>query len=199
MQIPATLRPKLTTLDSPVKAAMLKSSQTMSLLNPAFPNPVLLTATPPLPSLRRSRSIESLPSSPGRGFGHASSPSLDAGPNTAELFAPPRPLSGDYASGSSLGSSSSLDGGISRNGSMEFLPSLQFPNAANGQPEQSSKGKNTKAKPNKEKQPSQKEKPTEKELSAEFMSNWLTSTKSGILDVDRLKRLRLLLRNEAAS
>lgn len=89
-----------------------------------------------------------------------------------------------------MGSSSS----ISRSASMEFLPCLEIPAAGNGKPEQAGKKK---AKDKKDKKDDQKF--TEKELSAEGMSLWLSTTRSAVLEVDRLKRLRLLLRNEAAS
>lgn len=197
MQIPSTLRPKLVTLDSPVKAAMLKSSQVLNVMGTG---PVL--APPSAPglngSLRKSRSIESMPSTPPRGrSGHIHSPSLDTeSRSTADLFAPPRPLSANFGTGSSFGSSGgeSVQSPISRTGSVEFLPAvvtdLSDENAA----------KDKKAKLNKKnKDKNEKEKIPEKELTAEYMAGWLARTKSADLEVERLKRLRLLLRNEAAT
>ncbi|KDQ57071.1 hypothetical protein JAAARDRAFT_157150 [Jaapia argillacea MUCL 33604] len=51
LQIPSTLRPKLATMESSVKAAMLKSSQTLAIKPPGSP-----------PTLRRTRSDESIES-----------------------------------------------------------------------------------------------------------------------------------------
>lgn len=206
MQIPSTLRPKLITLDSPVKAAMLKSSQNLSLLNPAFPTTAPLVAPAPpfaTPSLRKARSIESIPASPVPArSGHGHSPSLDGGPQAA-LFAPPRPLSGNFGTGSSFGSSdsSNFEGGMSRSGSMELLAPLgQLPNTmVNASTDELIKRKAGKvAKSNKDKEKT-KERQPEKESTPEAMAAWLAATRGTIIDMDRLKRLRLLLRNETAA
>ena len=53
------------------------------------------------------------------------------------------------------------------------------------------KAKGTKAKGGKEKE-------KEKELTPEVMCAWLSSTKSTTLEVEKVKKLRILLRNEAA-
>lgn len=197
MQIPSTLRPKLVTLDSPVKAAMLKSSQALNVMGTG---PVL--APPSAPglngSLRKSRSSESMPSTPPRGpSGHIHSPSLDAGSlSTADVLVPPRPLSANFGTGTSFGTSDgeSVQSPISRSGSVEFLPAL----AADLTDDKEKKAKlNKKDKKNKDK--NEKDKIPEKELTAEYMSAWLARTKSSDLEVERLKRLRLLLRNEAAT
>ncbi|KAG8954387.1 hypothetical protein FRC04_011713 [Tulasnella sp. 424] len=195
MQIPSTLRPKLVTLDSPVKAAMLKSSQALNLMTttPALAPP----SAPALNgSLRKSRSIESMPSTPPRPrSGHVQSPSLDAGNlSTADLFAPPRPLSANFGTGSSFGSSScdSMQSPISRTASVEFLPAMTDFSVEDKKAKLNKKDKKPKDKNEKDKIP-------EKELTAEYMSAWLARTKSSELEVDRLKRLRLLLRNETAT
>ena len=189
MQIPSTLRPKLITLDSPVKAAMLKSSQNLSMLNPAFPAPK---------TARRTKSIdESLSSS--RPFSHIPSASLDGSLNcNDDIFTPPRPISAMYGSGSSYNSSSGSLVSALNSGSVEFLPmSSALPNAENGGLEGSPTKKNAKLRSNKDK--AGKAAPVDKgQLSAEAMSAWLASTKSTAMAIERLKRLRLLLRNEAA-
>lgn len=195
MQIPSTLRPKLVTLDSPVKAAMLKSSQALNLMTTT---PVLAPPSAPAlnGSLRKSRSIESMPSTPPRPrSGHVQSPSLDAGNlSTADLFAPPRPLSANFGTGSSFGSSSadSMQSPISRTASVEFLPAMTDFSVEDKKAKLNKKDKKTKDKNEKDKIP-------EKELTAEYMSAWLARTNSSELEVDRLKRLRLLLRNETAT
>ncbi|KAG9002492.1 hypothetical protein FRB90_011374 [Tulasnella sp. 427] len=198
MQIPSTLRPKLVTLDSPVKAAMLKSSQTLNVTGTA---PVLAPPSAPAlsGSLRKSRSSDSMPSTPPRTrSGHIQSPSLDGNSLSAvDLFAPPRPLSANFGTGSSFGSNSadSVSSPISRSGSVEFLPAVTTDLNAESDAKKAKLGKKDK----KTKDKNEKERTPEKELTAEFMSAWLARTKSGDLEVERLKRLRLLLRNEAAT
>ncbi|KAG8896032.1 hypothetical protein FRC00_006593, partial [Tulasnella sp. 408] len=198
MQIPSTLRPKLVTLDSPVKAAMLKSSQALNVMGAG---PVL--APPSAPglngSLRKSRSIESMPSTPPRGpSGHIHSPSLDAGNlSTADILVPPRPLSANFGTGTSFGSDGeSVQSPISRSGSVEFLPALATDLTGDNAKDKKAK-LNKKDKKNKDK--NEKVQIPEKELTAEYMSAWLARMKSSDLEVERLKRLRLLLRNEAAT
>jgi hypothetical protein len=174
MQIPSTLRPKLVTLDSPVKAAMLKSSHTLGLVN------VPGSSAPPTstPSLRRAKSSDSLSPTPSR-VGHAHSPSLDldlVAPFARPNFAP-RPHSGSFEG--------------ERTASLDIsspFPAV-FPAPENG------KSKPAKSKGNKDKE---KEKEKEKDLSAEAMCAWLAGTKSSVLEVEKVKKLRILLRNETA-
>ncbi|KAG9015207.1 hypothetical protein FRB94_004326 [Tulasnella sp. JGI-2019a] len=198
MQIPSTLRPKLVTLDTPVKAAMLKSSHT---LNVAAAAPL----TPPkFPSLRKTQSSESLLSSPTRPFGqgHTRSPSLDGGDFDQPLMAP-RPLSSNFGTTSSHESgSSSVGGSPSANASMEFLPhTALYPEAESGTSADAlaaaAKAKGKKA--SKDRAAREKEKERELEQTPEAMAMWLASNKSTALDVERIRKLRVFLRNETAS
>ncbi|KAG8859288.1 hypothetical protein FRB96_004503 [Tulasnella sp. 330] len=201
MQIPSTLRPKLVTLDTPVKAAMLKSSHTLNVLATAAPASPL--AAPKFPSLRKAQSSESLLSSPTRPFGHSHSSSLDGGDLDLPLMAP-RPLSGNFGTTSSYNSgNSSLGGSLSPNASVEFLPhTVLYPEVVNGVPvEAAAAAAKTKSKnkASKEKAAREKERERELEQAPEAMALWLAQSKSTALDVDRLKKLRVLLRNETAS
>lgn len=196
MQIPSTLRPKLITLDTPVKAAMLKSSHTLNVL--AAPP----LAAPKFPSLRKAQSSESLlTSSPTRpfGYGHGHTPSLNGGDLERPLMAP-RPLSGNFGTTSSYDSgNSSLGSSLSANASVEFLPHASlYPEVANGEAAAAAKAK-SKNKANKDKAAREKERERELEQAPEAMALWLAQSKSTVLDVERLKKLRVLLRNEAAS
>lgn len=81
---------------------------------------------------------------------------------------------------------------------MELLPgSVQLPNAMTGVIEDPSKRKNGKV----SKAPKEKAKDSHlsKDSTPESMAVWLANTKGTVIDVDRLKRLRLLLRNETAA
>lgn len=82
---------------------------------------------------------------------------------------------------------------------MELLPgSVQLPNAMTGattdDPSKRKSGKVSKA-------PKEKAKDSHlsKDSTPESMAVWLANTKGTVIDVDRLKRLRLLLRNETAA
>ncbi|KAF8656259.1 hypothetical protein AX16_002695 [Volvariella volvacea WC 439] len=85
LQIPNTLRPKLAGMDATVKAAMLKSSQMIPNLKPINPAVANATSSTPRRALRKSRSTDSLSSS-FSGKGQFDTPKT---PQTAGL-APPQ-------------------------------------------------------------------------------------------------------------
>ncbi|KAF8525961.1 armadillo-type protein [Hysterangium stoloniferum] len=145
LQIPPTLRPKLATLESPVKAAMLRSSHVLIPDSAALP-------VKQRPKLRRSLSsthIESPlapfmlegPQRPSSAMGHSRGVSIDT----------PRLASGSY-------------------------------NGINAKQSSSKSGKGT-----------------VRDLSAAALCTMLSDTSSIHLEVDFVKKLRLLLRNESAS
>ncbi|KAF8896485.1 armadillo-type protein [Infundibulicybe gibba] len=175
LQIPTTLRPKLAGMDSTVKAAMLKSSQTMVLnpgpqLNPSPPD------TPKAPGLRKTRSIESM-SSPIR---------------FSTQYDQPEP---SYTSGiagdlSSIGASPYKLNQHARGASFD-APRLFSHSQVN-----LSAGMSTTdlTKAGKEKGLA-----VSKNISPTRFFSILSGTSSTQLDVENIKKLRLLLRNESAS
>ncbi|KAG8962099.1 hypothetical protein FRC03_004582 [Tulasnella sp. 419] len=176
MQIPSTLRPKLITLDSPVKAAMLKSSQTLGALSAALAE-APETPSKKAPTVRKTKSTDTLGSGspfprPNAPFHHGHSSSFD-GNSSPISQSPQRPHSGSFATAEPF--------------SKDIFKPAVFDNS--GGAENSSKAK----KLNKDKGGK------EKDLTPEAMALWLANTKSTVIDVEKVKKLRMMLRNEAAS
>ncbi|KAG5339822.1 hypothetical protein C0989_003504 [Termitomyces sp. Mn162] len=178
LQIPTTLRPKLVGMDASVKAAMLKSSQTMA-LNP--PKEVTSPIAPRSAALRRVHSIESLDSP------RKPKPYIDD-----DALEPPRP---PYAGGqvSALnGSQSPRKPSIHSRGlsfdTQRIFSRSQINLASSSTLDLLSSGKPT------------KEKPTSmKNLTPTKFFSILSGTSSTQLEVEDIKKLRLLLRNETAT
>ena len=167
LEIPSNLRPKLAGMDSTVKAAMLKSSQVITL------NPVPAHVTPRRGGLRKTRSSESL-----------GSPKQLSSPGEWEVLQPPptAALFGALHHASSVGSpASGHSRGVSFDGSRSFSRGEIRPMA---EPMKLTKEKNASV---------------FKDISPTKFFGILSGTSSTQLDVEILKKLRLLLRNESAT
>ncbi|KAG8752387.1 hypothetical protein FRC11_008402 [Ceratobasidium sp. 423] len=181
LQIPSTVRVKLTTLETPVKAAMLRSSHVLGTVPDA-------PATPP--SLRRTRSNESL-ASPKPFFGLNT-----AAASNEELSAPRPAFLADELPRRSLDSSdpTASPSRHTRGASLDLprpAPLADLPI--------SKKGKDTKDS-DKPKPKNPKAKGVERDIiSAQKFGQILTNAKSVELDLETVKKLRIMLRNEAAS
>ncbi|PPR05965.1 hypothetical protein CVT24_004629 [Panaeolus cyanescens] len=185
LQIPSSLRPKLYGMDASVKAAMLKSSQTMAI----SPLPQAEPTTPKSKSVRRPHSLESLTPQ------HPTLASLAC--DTSDLPLPP-PISAHVSAHNSpyMSSPSRKASGHSRGLSFDTqkLFSRSQVNLAsssqldlfntNGGSKFSSKDKVSAVVKN--------------QTPTRFCS-LLQSTSSTQLDIEDVKKLRLLLRNESAS
>ncbi|GJE96199.1 hypothetical protein PsYK624_123930 [Phanerochaete sordida] len=145
LQVPETLRPKLARMESGVKAAMLKSSQTISKGSGSPP----LQPPPTIPSLRKAQSAQSMVS--------MSSPLL--------------PEHDQPTSPKGTGRGKSVD----------------VPRTPKGEQPKSLRDK------------SKKDKGKETALSPQRYSSVLQATSTLELDVEVVKKLRLMLRNEPAS
>lgn len=164
LQIPEALRPKLTSLDVPVKAAMLRSS---NILSPRDQAP----APSKRPKLRRSLSSNHIDlATKGLVLPDISTfPQLDG-----DILSPPTaPFMKDGASRPS----SPFGRSHSRGVSMDRSISSSF--NANKNNSKMSKG-------------------TFKDISPVAMYTVLSETSSTQLDIELVKKLRLLLRNESA-
>ncbi|KAG5635721.1 hypothetical protein H0H81_010299 [Sphagnurus paluster] len=179
LQIPPTLRPKLIGMDSTVKAAMLKSSQTMALIPPRAPSP---PTTPRSLALRRVHSTESLNS-----------------PRPLKLYMdyevpePPRPpFAGGQVSaihGSPTPRKSSAHSrGLSFDAPPMFSRSQVNLPMSTSTLDLASTGKSGKDKLT-----------SSKNLTPTKFFSILSGTSSTQLDIEDIKKLRLLLRNETAS
>jgi hypothetical protein len=167
LEIPSNLRPKLAGMDSTVKAAMLKSSQVITL------NPVPPHVAPRRGGLRKTRSSESL-----------GSPKQLSSPGEWEVLQPPptAALFGALHHASSIGSpASGHSRGVSFDGSRSFSRGEIRPMA---EPMKLTKEKNASV---------------FKDISPTKFFSILSGTSSTQLDVEILKKLRLLLRNESAT
>ncbi|KEP48736.1 diaphanous GTPase-binding domain protein [Rhizoctonia solani 123E] len=178
LQIPSTVRVKLTTLETPVKAAMLRSSHVLGTA-PAAPK------TPP--SLRRTRSNESL-ATPRPSF------DLNAAAASNEELSAPRPaFLADELPRRSL---DSFDPNASpsrhtRGASLDLPRSTSIADLAISQDVKDSD--QSKSKPT-------KPKGGERDIiSPQKFCQILTNTKSVQLELETVKKLRIMLRNEAAS
>ena len=171
LQIPPTLRPKLVNMDATVKAAMLKSSQVMTT------NPSTAVAAPSTPrTVRKARSIESIASP------HAplSTMGSDSQPRRGGLW-------GSAFAGKSttdLHASDTSDKSYGRGASFDATQTLSRAHAPVIPVELvSSKSK---------------EKVLGKGMTPVKFCSILASSSSTTLDVEVVKKLRLMLRNEAA-
>ncbi|RDB25943.1 hypothetical protein Hypma_006681 [Hypsizygus marmoreus] len=180
LQIPPNLRPKLIGMDATVKAAMLKSSQTMS-LNP--PQPASPPATPRPKALRRVHSTESLDSPR---FSH---PYIDD-----DHIEPPRPpfAGGQVSALSSVRGSPTPRKSSGHTRGISFDTSHMFSRSQVNLSASASTVDLSAGKLGKDKTFAKNPSPTK------FFSI-LSGTSSTQLDVEDIKKLRLLLRNESAS
>lgn len=191
LQIPSTVRVKLTTLETPVKAAMLRSSHVLGTV-PAAP------ATPP--SLRRTRSNESL-GSPKPLFALGSTNAA----SNEDLVAPRPAFLMDEPSRSSLGSSKDVFTPPASPSRHARGSSLDLPRTISVTDLTNPKGKKDKSKDAKEldkfkpkdKVAGAKEKEREI-ISPQKFCQILSKSKTVELDVSVIKKLRIMLRNEAA-
>ena len=184
LQIPSGLRPKLYGMDSSVKAAMLKSSQTMAIAPAPEPSP---PSTPRSKNgLRRAHSSDSLntPRHPtlaslaADDSGELPYPGISAAHVSAHqspyLSSPQRKASG-HARGMSFDGTR-----LFSKSQVNLVASSSTLDLTAGGAGKASKGAVT------------------KNLSPTKFCSLLTSTSSTQLDVEDLKKLRLLLRNESA-
>ncbi|KAF5337944.1 hypothetical protein D9758_013127 [Tetrapyrgos nigripes] len=184
LQIPSTLRPKLAGMDNSVKAAMLKSSQGMTLNLKSTNSPPM---TPRSSALRRTRSIESL-----------DSPRVYKNSIDSDLLPPRPPFAANQLSSqhsSSVTSSSPRKASHSRGISLGtgFMSRSQVNlNASSSVLDLNTLGKQPKEK---EKGPST----GSRTLSPQSFVSLLQGTSSTDLDIESVKKLRLLLRNESAN
>jgi hypothetical protein len=191
LQIPSTLRPRLIGMESTVKAAMLKSSQTMALAPLPLPLPVS-QGTPPLTprsaALRRTRSTESLDSPR-----HSKASFEYEPPRAPALFGESAQSSGASSVGSAAPSNRKTSG-HGRGGS--FDASRLLSRSQVHLPASVSVVDLT-GKAGKEKAAKDKEKAA-KDISPTRFFSILSGTSSIQLDIENVKKLRLLLRNESA-
>ncbi|KAF8843694.1 hypothetical protein BDN67DRAFT_944797 [Paxillus ammoniavirescens] len=172
LQIPSTLRPKLANMDAIVKAAMLKSSYVLT-TNPPAP-----TAAPSTPrTVRKARSIESIasPHAPLLAMGS------DSQPRRGGLW-------GSALAGKSttdLHAKDSSDKSHSRGASLDAAQTLSRAQAP--------------VIPGELVSSKSKEKALGKGITPVKFCSILSSSSSTTLDVEAVKKLRLMLRNEAAS
>ncbi|KAJ4477395.1 armadillo-type protein [Lentinula aciculospora] len=182
LQIPSTLRPKLAGMDSSVKAAMLKSSQGMSLnIKSAFPVIPEMPLTPKTMTLRRTRSTETLESP------RPAKPTLDY-----EFRPPKAPFAfSEQSSRSASSTASPRKSSHSRGISLGtgIMSRSQVNLLGNG-----STLDLTSSKSGKEKGPG-----SSRIISPTKSISILAGVSSIELDVEQVKKLRLLLRNESAS
>ncbi|KAG8738617.1 hypothetical protein FRC10_006649 [Ceratobasidium sp. 414] len=191
LQIPSTVRVKLTTLETPVKAAMLRSSHVLGTMPTAPTTP---------PSLRRTRSNESL-GTPKPLFALNSAAAI----SNEELVAPrPAFLADEPSSRQSSEvyspTSSPSKRGHARGSSLNLPKSSSFTDLANSKIKKD-KPKDAKE-ADKQKPKDKNAKPKEKErdiISPAKFCQILQDNKTVDMDVDMLRKLRIMLRNEAAS
>lgn len=178
LQIPPTLRPKLTNMDTSVKAAMLKSSRVLTTNPPLSATPAAQPSTPR--TIRKARSIESIVSpsahTPGSGLGHESQPRRGglwknalAGKSTTDLHA-----SDGMDKTRDRGRSFDTSRTLSRSETPAVIPGDLTTNKS-------------------------REKAFGKTITPVKFCSILFSTSSTALEVDVVKKLRLMLRNESAA
>ncbi|KAJ7067210.1 armadillo-type protein [Mycena amicta] len=186
LQIPVTLRPRLLGMESNVKAAMLKSSQTMSLA-PLLPLPTA-PLTPRAATLRRTRSTESM-----------DSPRRQADASLLEDLAPPRaPALFTESSSSSSGSGSPRKASGHSRGSSFDASKLLSRSQVNLPLSASVVDLTAGGKTSKERAGA-KDKAKDKNLAPRRFFSILSGMSSTQLDIESVKKLRLMLRNESAS
>ncbi|KAL4066928.1 armadillo-type protein [Scleroderma yunnanense] len=174
LQIPSTLRPKLVNMDATVKAAMLKSSRVLTTNPPVSATTAAQPSTPR--TVRKARSIESIIShTPISGLGQDGPPRRGlwgnplAGKSTADLHTPDFPDK-THGRGMSFDTSRSL----SRSQTPAVIPGDLMTNKS-------------------------KDKAFGKTITPVKFCSTLFSSSSMSLDIDVVKKLRLMLRNEAAA
>ncbi|KAL0576518.1 hypothetical protein V5O48_005463 [Marasmius crinis-equi] len=176
LQIPSTLRLKLAGMDSNVKAAMLKSSQGMNLTVKGSPT----SQSPPGTPLRRTRSIDSMDSPHAlKGLEY-------------ELRPPRAPFAGFESQHSSPGSPSRKASGHSRMISLGsgFMSRSQVNLPFTGSTVDLTTGGRTSK---------DKASTVTRNLSPVNFVSILSGTSSTCLEVEGVKKLRIMLRNEPAS
>lgn len=184
LQIPTATRSKLATLDTPVKAAMLKSSQVLNIETPL--NPPSLGGTS---QLRKSRSSTSVGAERPD---HSRSKSLF---NSDIPYDPRPPSSLGMTAGTSLdevldrGSAPWMRDEYAGSASSLGRSSSPIPSASASSSLSANIRSGTREKAGKEK---------EKDLSPAAFAAMLSTTVCTSLEVERLKKLRLMLRNESA-
>ncbi|KAJ7261715.1 armadillo-type protein [Mycena haematopus] len=191
LQIPSTLRPRLIGMESTVKAAMLKSSQTMVLAPLPLPLPLPASQdTPPLTprsaALRRTRSTESLDSP------RHSKASFDYQPPRAPALFSGGASSVGPAASPSRKSSSSHSRGTSFDAARLFSKSQVYLPASVSVVDLTSKAA-------KERGGAAGKEKVAKDISPTRFFSILSGTSTTQLDIENVKKLRLLLRNESAS
>ncbi|KAH0833232.1 armadillo-type protein [Lanmaoa asiatica] len=171
LQIPPTLRPKLVNMDATVKAAMLKSSQVLSV------NPSTATAVPSTTrTVRKARSIESIAS-----HSPLSAMESDSQPRRGGLW-------GSVIAGKSTTNLHTLDSSDKSHGRGASLDAAQTLSRTQASviPVELVSSKS-------------KERALGKGMTPVKFCSILASSSSTALDVEVVKKLRLMLRNEAAS
>ncbi|KAJ8503524.1 hypothetical protein ONZ45_g10778 [Pleurotus djamor] len=172
LQIPSNLRPKLIGMDATVKAAMLKSSH---ILKP--PPSVSPPMTPRTATLRRTRSIDSI-----------SSPRRPESAMDTDVLQPPRP---NFVYGSAYADPGSPRGSHSRGSSFDLTKHFSR-SQVNLATSSSLDLSGLSSKSGKEKAPN-------KNLTPGKFFNILSGTSSTQIEVETIKKLCLLLRNESAA
>lgn len=177
LQIPSTLRPKLVNMDASVKAAMIKSSRVLTTKPPVGASATTVSAQPSTPrTVRKARSIESI-------FSPSShTPISDGQVRRGGLWG--NPLAGK--STADLHTSDSGDKTHGRGKSFDTsrsLPRSQTPAVVPGDLMTSKS----------------KDKAFGKTVTPVNFCSILFSSSSLILDIEVVKKLRLMLRNEAAA
>ncbi|KAF8907264.1 armadillo-type protein [Gymnopilus junonius] len=184
LQIPSTLRPKLYGMDASVKAAMIKSSQTMA-IGPTTESP---PGSPRSSSLRKAHSTDSMMSNPR----HPTLASLSG--DSPELVHPGFSQPPVSAHNSPYLSSPQRRPGHARGFSFH---SSQF--FSKSQVNLTAGSSSTVDLSHVPKSAKEKGLIAAKNLSPTKFCSILTSTSSTQLDIEDLKKLRLLLRNESAT
>ena len=193
LQIPETLRPKLQNLDTPVKAAMVRSSNILTL---KLPNgSVASDTTPahqgsPTPSLRRAMSGSSLQEAK-RNFDMVR-------PLTPPTYHPSSP-----SPATSYGRSRGVSLDVTRSLSSQ-QPLSNYPGGIGSTATLALPGKITRAKDKENKETvggklTKDKRSALQEYTPEKFSMLLGKTQVTQLPVEKIKKLRIMLRNEAAS
>ncbi|KAF7374602.1 Drf-GBD domain-containing protein [Mycena sanguinolenta] len=191
LQIPSTLRPRLIGMESTVKAAMLKSSQTMALAPLPLASQDTAPLTPRSTALRRTRSTESF-DSPRR----ASKSSFEYEPPRAPALFGESARSGSASSVGPAASPSRKSSATHGRGT-SFDASRLLSRSQVHLPVSASVVDLT-GKASKERGAAAKEKAA-KDISPMRFFSILSGTSTTQLDIENVKKLRLMLRNESAS
>ena len=178
LQIPSTLRPKLSTLDTPIKAAMLKSSHVLNIESPLVP--------PNFPvQLRKSSSSASLDSQASHARSQSMYPEVACHPQPRVRSTTVNSLVAlDIAMESEVNVGQWFPGGASAS-------VLSLPRSSSSRVPSPNAPASITAK-------SGKDKDKDRELSPAAFCMLLKFTKSTDLPVEKVKKLRLMLRNESA-